>query len=67
MLAILGSTYMWYTWTSSSNEISKQAMNKASTVATMINGEGFKKLNATQEDVGTIAYESIKNRLMEWV
>lgn len=67
ILAILGYMYLWYTWTSSNYETSKRAMNKATTVATMINGEEFKRLNAVKEDVGTIAYESIKNRLMELV
>lgn len=67
LLVIFGSMYVFFTWASSSNEISKQSMNKATTVATMINDEMLKKLNAAQEDVGTIAYESVKKRLIEWV
>lgn len=64
--AIIGSCYLWYTWTSSNNEISKQAITKAETISTMINGEMIKKLHAVPEDVGAVAYESIKNRFLEW-
>jgi signal transduction histidine kinase/CheY-like chemotaxis protein len=67
VLAVLGSLYINNTWTTSLNEKSDQAMKNAIAMATSLNGETLKKLNATPQDEGTIAYESIKRRLMNAV
>ena len=65
VLAILGYMYIHYTWSSTINEISKESMQTAMSASIAFNGEMFKKLSGTQEDLGTIAYESIKKRAVD--
>ncbi len=65
--AVLGSLYMYYSWNSSMEETSKQALKIATTAGFSLNGEMLKQLNARPEDLGTTAYESIKKRLMDIV
>ena len=66
-LAVLGSLYISNTWTNSIAIQSEQAMKNAIAMATSLNGETLKKLNASPQDVGNIAYKSIKTRLMNAV
>lgn len=64
VLAILGSQFIRYTWTTSVNATSEQALRIARTIETQLNWEMLKKLRAMPEDKGTIEYESIKKRLI---
>ena len=63
LLVIFGIGYLRYTWISAVDTVSNRALLIGKTSATTLNGEMFKKLRGTSEDVGTIAYESIKLRL----
>jgi PAS domain S-box-containing protein len=67
VVAALGSLYMYYSWNSSKNETSTQAIKTASLAGESLNGEMLKQLNARSEDLGTAAYESIKSKLIEIV
>ncbi len=62
-----GFIYMHYSWSSSIDKISSQALKIAGTAGSSLNGEMLKKLSGLPEDVGTEPYESIKNKLMEIV
>ena len=64
---VSGSLYIRYAWNSSIDETSKQAQKIATAAEVSLNGEMLKKLNASPDDIGTTAYESIKKRLMELV
>ncbi len=67
VLVALGSLYIRNTWTNSITVQSEQAMKNAIAMATSLNGETLKDLNASPQDVGTVAYDSIKTRLMNAV
>jgi PAS domain S-box-containing protein len=56
--------YIFNTWKSSLSSASEQALNKAKISAIALSGEMIKDLRAVPEDVGTIPYNSIKNRLI---
>jgi len=62
-LGILGAAYLNYTWTSVLKEASDRALLIGKTSATTLNGEMLKQLRGISDDVGTVAYESIKTRL----
>lgn len=63
-LIIFGTTYIMHTWYSNMQATSAEALKIATVSEITLNGEMFKQLRAVPEDVGTIAYESIKKRLM---
>ncbi|MCD4769113.1 MAG: hypothetical protein K8R35_02965 [Bacteroidales bacterium] len=67
VLAIFGTLYIHYTCTKSNNTTSEKALANARTIEVLINGEMFKQLRAIPEDEGTIAYESIKKRLINQI
>lgn len=67
VLAVLSSIYLRYTWISSINATSQQAIKSAEIAATSLNGETVKKLSGVKQDLGTIAHESITNRLTDLV
>jgi hypothetical protein len=60
-----GFIYTWYTWKQSQLIASSQALQKAQVSAIALDGEMLKQLKGVSDDVGTIAYKSIKNRLVE--
>ncbi|MEI6048480.1 MAG: ATP-binding protein [Bacteroidota bacterium] len=64
-ITIIGAMYIRYTWVTCMNETSKQALKTAETAETALDGEMVKKLRGVPEDTGTVAYESIKKRLLE--
>ncbi|MEI7424774.1 MAG: PAS domain-containing protein [Candidatus Staskawiczbacteria bacterium] len=64
MLIIFGTIYMIYTWNQSLAAVTEQTLINAAISENSLNGEMFKQLRGTSEDIGTTAYESIKNRLI---
>jgi PAS domain S-box-containing protein len=64
ILIILGFFYLKKTWNDSTAETANHAMIIAETAGEALNGEMLKQLHAMPTDVGTVAYESIKNRLI---
>jgi PAS domain S-box-containing protein len=65
ILLIFGTIYLQYTWNKSLENTSKQALIVAEISEIGLNGEMFKQLSGSPEDVGTTAYESIKQRLID--
>lgn len=61
---IIGSIYILYSWNMSSDVLSDHALMIAKTSATALNGEMLKQLKAKKDDLGTLAYESVKERLI---
>src|SRR5665647_729998 len=66
-LAVLGSLYIWNTWTTAMNETSKQAMNTARTAEASFLKEALSKLTVSPKDIGNPTYESIKSILEKLV
>ena len=67
LFLIISIAFIWYTWNKTINAMSDQALKNAEMSEATLNGEMFKQLRALPEDVGTVAYESIKSRLMKLV
>lgn len=67
ILILFSSLYIRYTWISSKNETSEQALKIAQMVEASFDRESLLKLSAAKEDIGTEAHESIKNRLINIV
>jgi len=65
ILIVLSPFYIHNTWIKSMNDTTEQAMNIAKIAEVSLNGEMLKELRAVKEDIGSIAYNSIKKRLME--
>ncbi len=65
ILFISGAYYLKYTWDNTLAEKTNRVILLAQISETSLNGEMLKQLRAIPEDVGTVAYESIKNRLMK--
>jgi PAS domain S-box-containing protein len=63
-IAIICSLFVRDTWTSQKSATEVHAMTTATTSATLLDGEMFKCLNASADDEQTIAYKSIKQRLI---
>jgi PAS domain S-box-containing protein len=62
--AIIGAFYVRHSWNEALTDNSNQALEIANIAGSALNGEMLKELNAVPEDLGTVAYESIKNRLV---
>jgi len=66
-LAVLGSLYIWNTWTTAMNETSKQAMNTARTAEASFLKEALNNLDVSPKDIENPMYESIKSILEKLV
>lgn len=64
-LITFGAWYVKYRWDKSFSASSDRALVIAATASESINGEMLKQLNAEPNDEGTVAYESIKRRLVK--
>ncbi|MFA5805653.1 MAG: PAS domain-containing protein, partial [Melioribacteraceae bacterium] len=64
LIAISGAVSIRYTWNRVVKQNSEEAIKTAKIAANSLNGEMLKKLSGVQEDAGTIAYVSIKKRLI---
>jgi hypothetical protein len=64
-LIVLGLLFTRYTWISSMNKTSEQALKSANIAEISLNGEMIRTLSGVQDDEGTVAYNSIKERLMD--
>lgn len=67
-VTVLCVSYVFYTWTSMKNEVNEDIIRiTESSALFLLTGEAFNDLKALPSDVGTMAYESIKYRLMSMV
>lgn len=64
LLIIFGTIYLWYTWNRSIETQSKMALTYAQISENGLNGEMFKQLHGTSDDIETTAYVSLKKRLI---
>jgi PAS domain S-box-containing protein len=62
-----GFFYVRYTWSKNLQDVSDKVLTFAKVSEVSLNGEMLKFLTGTPEDVGTVPYESIKNRLINLV
>jgi len=67
LLLILGPIYINYAWAKTIREASARAIVIAKTAEVSLNEETVKQLRAVSEDVGTNAYEHIKQSMMELI
>jgi hypothetical protein len=67
IFAMLSTYFLINRWTQSINGAKQQAVSVAETGAVMIRGSLFMQLGAVKEDLGTPAYESVKNRLVKLI
>jgi flagellar basal body-associated protein FliL len=65
LILISGVFYIRNTWFTSKEKTSELALKSAQTAEAALNGEMIKSLHGVPEDIGTIAYESIKRRLID--
>ncbi|MBN2829655.1 MAG: response regulator [Candidatus Cloacimonetes bacterium] len=65
IFALISTVSIHYVWRISCNNIRKLALLRAETIAISLNGEELKKLHAIPEDIDTVAYKSIKRRLID--
>ena len=56
--------YLQFVWNKSLVQKSNQSMTFAKVAEISLNGEMLKQLRATSTDIGTVAYESLKGRLI---
>src|SRR5665647_2982163 len=66
-LAVLGSLYIYNTWTTAMNETSKQATNTARTAEASFLKEVLNKLDVSPKDIENPIYASIKSILEKLV
>lgn len=59
--------YIYYSWHLTQQNAAKDSVILARTMESAFNGEAIKNLTATESDIGTISYESIKSRMLELV
>jgi len=67
ILAVLCIIYINYTWTSQKNTTNAHVMRSAETSAFLLDGEMLKNLKAIPEDESSVAYQNIKNRLINLI
>ena len=65
LVAIVTYVAVRHTWNRVERQYSEEAIMTAKIAASALNGEMIKKLNGIPGDTGTIAYESIKQRLVK--
>lgn len=65
--SILSTLFLVNQWTTTSNEITHRAVTLAQTAENALYGEMFRQLRSDPWDVGTIAYESVKKRLVTMI
>ncbi len=65
LVAIVAFAAVRHTWNQVERQYSEEAIKTANIAASALNGEMIKKLNGIPGDTGTIAYESIKQRLVK--
>jgi PAS domain S-box-containing protein len=62
-VVLVSAAYMYYAWNTATKAVEEEKMKIAVVSEITLDGEMFKQLRAVPEDVGTVAYESIKKRL----
>jgi PAS domain S-box-containing protein len=62
---VLSFFYLNFVWSSSLDEKTEQVMTFAKASEISLNGEMLRQLRGTPEDLNTVAYRSIKNRLIK--
>ncbi|MCK9209970.1 MAG: PAS domain-containing sensor histidine kinase [Ignavibacteriaceae bacterium] len=65
LIAILGVVSIRHTWNHVVKQNSEAAIKTAKIAASALNGEMIKKMSGVPEDIGTIAYKSVKQRLVK--
>lgn len=65
LVAILATVGIRHTWNRVERQNSEEAIKTAKIAASALSGEMVRKLNAIPGDTGTIAYKSIKERLIK--
>jgi hypothetical protein len=66
-LIVFGTLFSINTWTTSLKTTDEEAKYIATIGEIFLNGEAFKKLTGTEEDLGTVSYESMKLRMLNFI